>query len=162
MTHDPWSLHASLSCPACHVTGKVVQNEAEAYDEFEAPFVCCECGQAWRDAGMMGDDSLRECRVNMMRLVEGRPYEPPKPKEPAPTKIDLTKLTKTSHPWPPFAIVADPAIPPDTVLMTSHPWTTLGDWMDRARELGEDEPDSFTVTGVFQRNGIITVRFDKK
>jgi hypothetical protein len=88
MTHDPWQLFASLSCPACHVTGKVVQDEGEAYDEFESPFVCCACGQAWRDAGVVGD--VKDYRVQYMRMVEGRPYEPPKPKEAVPTKVDLS------------------------------------------------------------------------
>jgi hypothetical protein len=89
VTHDPWSKHDSLACPACHVTGKVVQNDD--YDA-EPPFICCECGSSWIDTGSYADESLKECRVNLMRLVEGRPYEPPKPKEPGPDarKLDLT------------------------------------------------------------------------
>jgi hypothetical protein len=100
MTHDPWSLHAALSCPACHVTGKVVRFEREDggyqccddehIDDVD-PYVCVECGQTWADTGVVGD--VKDYRVQYMRKVEGRPYEPPKPKEPefpAPKPIDYS------------------------------------------------------------------------
>lgn len=99
MTSDPWSLHAALACPSCHVVGKVVRFEREdgGYDccddehlDDVDPYTCCECGQTWADTGQVGD--VKEYRVQYMRLVEGRPYEPPKPKEADPNakKVDFS------------------------------------------------------------------------
>lgn len=97
MTHDPWSMHAALSCPSCHVVGKVVRFEREdgghdccddeRLDDVD-PYTCCECGQTWADTGQVGD--VKEYRVAYSRLVEGRPYEPPKPKEPVKSKVDIS------------------------------------------------------------------------
>jgi hypothetical protein len=82
MTHDPWELHSALSCPACHVTGKVVRFEREDggyqccddehIDDVD-PYVCVECGQTWADTGVVGD--VKDYRVAYGRLIEGRPYE---------------------------------------------------------------------------------------
>jgi hypothetical protein len=81
---DPWTLHSELSCPSCHVKGKVVTNEADEdndyYQGHEAPYVCVDCGASWLDHGTMAD--VKDYRVHWARLVEGRPYEPPKPVEP--------------------------------------------------------------------------------
>jgi hypothetical protein len=105
MTRDPWSLHTSLSCPACHVTGRVVRFEREDggyqccddehLDDVD-PYVCVECGQTWADTGVVGD--VKDYRVAYGRLIEGRPYEPPKPKEAAASgrlgKLDLSAFDK--------------------------------------------------------------------
>lgn len=83
MTTNPYKHHAELSCPCCHVKGKVITNSADGveFDQgcfTDEPYVCCECGASWLDAGTFCDDALKEYRVNLMRLIEGRPYEPPK------------------------------------------------------------------------------------
>lgn len=137
MTHDPWTLHAALSCPSCHVTGKVVQCADDAWDDARdsEPLTCVDCGAQWVDIGVVGD--VKDYRVQYMRMVEGRPYEPPKPPEPkkatphpfgkmlaeawakdierrcnqpASPLFDLSKLKKTSAPWP--QTIADPNCPP--------------------------------------------------
>lgn len=99
MTTDPYKHHAELSCPCCHVKGKVITNSADGveFDQgcfTDEPFVCCECGSSWLDSGTFVDDALKEYRVNLMRLVEGRPYEPPKPKPSEPSKLDLSAFDK--------------------------------------------------------------------
>jgi hypothetical protein len=47
---DPWTLHSELSCPSCHVKGKVVTNSADEdndyYQGHEAPYTCVDCGSA--------------------------------------------------------------------------------------------------------------------
>jgi hypothetical protein len=170
VTHDPWTLHASLSCPACHVIGKVVT--CEDYDA-EPPFVCCDCGSSWVDTGSYADESLKECRTNMMRLVEGMPYEAPRPKEPEPVApaLDLSKLKKTSSAWPPFVIATGyvATAPSDSVgyALSMDTWhmpadIPLSPSVVIPEPPADAEPGSLTITGVDQRNGIITVRYDKK
>ncbi len=91
MTHDPWNHFPDLSCPECHVLGKVVRCEDDEWSDDVEPYVCVDCGHAFADVGMVGD--LKQYRTEYMRMVEGRPYEPPKPKEPefpAPKPIDYS------------------------------------------------------------------------
>lgn len=95
VTHDPFKIHRELSCPCCHVKGQVVTNEADGveFDQgcfADEPFVCCSCGASWLDAGTFCDDALKEYRVAFSRVSEGRPYEPPKPKEPVKSKLDFS------------------------------------------------------------------------
>lgn len=99
MTTDPYKHHAELSCPCCHVKGKVITNSADGieFDQgcySDEPYVCCDCGASWLDSGTFCDDALKEYRVNLMRLVEGRPYEPPKPKPSHPSKLDFGAFDK--------------------------------------------------------------------
>jgi hypothetical protein len=93
MTADPWSLHRDLSCPKCHVLGKVVRFEREdggyqcGCDEGDHvedvdPFTCVECGHGWIESMALRPEDIKEARVNWSRLVEGRPYEPPAPPKP--------------------------------------------------------------------------------
>jgi len=106
MTHDPWSLHRDLSCPACHVTGKVVSEETDCScncDDYcsgehgtHEEYCCVDCGQTWQDLGTISDAWLKERRIQYGRLIEGRPYEPPKP-EPRGTKakgIDVSWMDR--------------------------------------------------------------------
>jgi hypothetical protein len=158
MTADPWSLFPSLSCPACHATGKVVREED---DDNEPPFMCCECGQLWKDDGVCADHWLKEARVAYGRLVEGRPYEapPPKPHDPDAKHIDASaydSVLKDYYQRPASGpsigdlgnrakVIAESAetYPTSTAgyMLSTERFSelmdvTLGDWIDRAKSLG--------------------------
>ena len=143
MSHDPFKLCSDVTCPHCGVKGRLVSEQETRYfddehDDFEL-LTCVECGGLHESHGFSGDEHLKAIRIQYGRLIEGRPYDPPKPKEvakPSATTVALNEMYKQFYG---VKIIADASIPSDMVLMTSHPWTTLGDWMDRATKLGEDE-----------------------
>jgi hypothetical protein len=74
MTCDSWSLHRDLSCPECHVLGKVISRTPDDDENYK---VCVECGMTWMDGSCVRPDDIKEMRLHWSRLDEGRPYEEP-------------------------------------------------------------------------------------
>jgi hypothetical protein len=101
MTHDPYKLCADVTCPHCGVKGRIV-SEVETRphsdygdDDFDL-LTCVECGGLHESHGSSGDEHLKLMRIQFGRLIEGRPYEAPKPvvRDPSWKPVDMSAFDR--------------------------------------------------------------------
>jgi hypothetical protein len=100
VTHDPFKLCTEATCPHCGVKGRLVaEQEARGNcdygdDDFEL-LTCVECGGLHESHGSSGDEHLKAMRIQYGRLIEGRPFEPPKPVERIPVDTEMKSIDMT-------------------------------------------------------------------
>jgi hypothetical protein len=82
VSHDPFKICSDITCPHCGVKGRIVSEQETRYfddehDDFDL-LTCVECGGLHESHGFSGDEHLKAMRIQYGRLIEKRPYEPPK------------------------------------------------------------------------------------
>ena len=149
MTHDPYKLCSDVTCPHCGVKGRLVSEQETRYfddesEDFEL-LTCVECGGLHESHGFSGDEHLKVMRIQFGRLIEGRPYEPPKPKERDPNAKPMDLGAYDS-------VLKDVYANEGSLLERSRAWaslvTTMPGYSDRVSFKDVDlatEPTSFTV-----------------
>lgn len=167
---DPWSIHPDLSCPTCHVVGKVISRTPDDDENYQ---ICVECGMTWLEGPCVRPGDIKEMRLHWSRLHEGRPYEPPKHEfEPVKIKIDWSEYDRllkeiydkpvsfTGHTGDAIAKAlgfSDASLWSDAWKFDGAPEDILIQYMPGDEWLG-----SMRVVAVDQATGTITVEYEKK